>query len=1019
MDQQKWPKEDSSLTVKFGIRSKLITIFILIKVIPLVILAVFAARQIAILGDTAREHTAGIVKESKSLVGQVGFVAVNSSIEALDQKSRDTIERLSADTARAVADFLYERDNDILLVADLPRDFEGYKSFLKHRNKKVVYHLPWQLNAEENKWEATAVKVQNSPSVRAKTKDNKRDFHYRLPEEKGVDKIQPLYHELTFIDLDGKEIVKVSTTDLLQKELKDVSLKENTWCKAETYFKELVDLEDGEVYVSEVVGPYLPTPIIGVYTPAKAERKGVPFAPEESGYAGKENPVGKRFQGIIRWATPVFDAGSKIGYVTLALDHTHIMEFTDHLVPTEERYSSISDASSGNYAFMWDYEGRNISHPRDYFIVGYDPDTGEPSVPWLSQELYELWKDSGLSYVGFTKMAPKFHNQSLAQKPALDLTKAGQVALDCRYLNFAPQCSGWNNLTQYGGSGSFVIFWSKLWKLNTASTIPYYTGRYATSSRGFGFVTIGANVDEFHSAASETAVLIAQQTDEYEQYLEQSSSETKALMSRLIKKTIEELTLYTLIMVILVVIVAIWMASALTSKITGMILGLKRFQDGDLASRLKVQSKDEVGQLAEAFNEMSDKVQDSIEDIRLARDRAEESDEAKGLFLANMSHEIRTPMNAIIGMSRLALEGSEDERQRKLLDSVMISADSLLAVVNDILDFSKIEADQLDLENRPFDLHKELNSLMDSLRILALDNNLDLHCDIDKSVPQFVMGDKLRLRQVLLNLLGNGVKFTEFGSVALEVRCDDSLSNGKEIVFVVRDTGVGVSKEHLLTMFDRFSQADNTVTRRHQGTGLGLAITKKLCQLMGGEIQVESKIGLGSVFTVAIDFEACSSGEQLGEDVKSCHSCSEKQEYRILLVEDNEMNRNLAQMVLSNLGHEINAVDSGLEAVKTLLDNEFDAVLMDIQMPDMDGFEATEIIRAAEQGQPFPTEISSDIEEGLRASLFGKHMKIIALTAHAMKGDRERCLEAGIDEYLTKPFLTEQVVAALNSEKSK
>ena len=248
--------------------------------------------------------------------------------------------------------------------------------------------------------------------------------------------------------------------------------------------------------------------MIGAYSRERAQEKGIPFVPEQSGYAGKENPVGIRFQGLIRWATPVAKNGRVIGYVTLALDHTHIMEFTDHIVPTTERYSAISDAGSGNYAFIWDNKGRNISHPRDYFIVGYDPETGKQSVPWLDEEMFGIWQASDRSMDTFLSKAPQFKDQTLSKKPALPLIQAGMLGLDCRYLNFAPQCTGWRNLTQNGGSGSFVIFWSGLWKLTTAATIPYYTGSYGHSSRGFGFVTIGANVDEFHSSAMQTAETI-------------------------------------------------------------------------------------------------------------------------------------------------------------------------------------------------------------------------------------------------------------------------------------------------------------------------------------------------------------------------------------------------------------------------------------------------------------------------------------------------------------------------------
>ena len=367
--------------------------------------------------------------------------------------------------------------------------------------------------------------------------DNNKEFHYRKPEEQGIWKDSPLYLEATFFDLEGVELIKVKQPGELTTELLDISKKENTWCKAETYYQSVKGLGDEETYVSEVIGAYVPSTIIGPYTPQSARRQGVEYAPEQSGYAGKENPVGRRFQGIVRWVRPVVVNGKRVGYVSLALDHTHIMEFTEHIVPTEQRYSAISDASSGNYAFMWDYKGRNISHPRDYFIVGYDPETGDPVVPWLSEEIYAMWQESGQPLSLFLDSAPQFLDQTLVKKPSAALTAKGNLGLDCRYLNFAPQCTGWYNLTQHGGSGSFVIFWSKLWKLTTAATIPYYTGFYKNSPRGFGFVTIGANVHEFHSAANETARQITGIKTEYEQSLRRKEIHTLNSMSELLNRS--------------------------------------------------------------------------------------------------------------------------------------------------------------------------------------------------------------------------------------------------------------------------------------------------------------------------------------------------------------------------------------------------------------------------------------------------------------------------------------------------
>jgi hypothetical protein len=996
-----------------GIREKLIVVFIVIKVLPLIAIALFAARQIALLGDTVKNQAEQTVGDTRNLVTEIGALASESSIRALDLKARESIERLTTDTAMSVANFLYDRDGDILLAAQLPASESGYRQFLDTRRKEVIRHRDWKIGEDGLRWLPPDPEPAIGDDVQASAPDNKKDFHYRKPQHFSDVRMQPLYHEMTFVDLDGLEKIKVSATDLLGRGKRDVSRRENTWCRAETYFAELAGLKQGEIYVSRVIGPYISTDLIGPYTPERAKMVNIPFAPEMSGYAGKENPAGKRFQGIIRWAAPVYKDDRKIGYVTLALDHTHIMQFTDHIVPTEERYSDISDAGSGNYAFMWDHEGRNISHPRDYFIVGYDPETGEQTVPWLSDELFELWLASGQSFSRFEQLAPRFDEQSLSKKPALPLTRAGFFGLDCRYLNFAPQCNGWDNLTQYGGSGSFVIFWSNLWKLTTAAAIPYHTGMYKESPRGFGFVTIGANIDEFHSSATVTAARINEVTREYETDLDGKKEETLALLDRLLGTTLQNLTVSTGIMVFFVIFIAVWMASTLTGKITAIIRGIKLFQSGKFESRLKVESYDELGQLAGAFNEMADYIKESMDKIGEARDRAEESDKAKSLFLANMSHEIRTPMSAIIGMSRLALEASENGEQRKLLDSVKTSADSLLAVVNDILDFSKIEAGQLDLECHTFSLHKLVQSTIKSVAVLAGHKDIQVAYGIGENVPKFVRGDHMRLRQILLNLLGNGVKFTKRGLVSLEIRNIGGEAGRAEVCFTVRDTGMGIPPEHLEMIFDRFSQSDLSISRKYQGTGLGLAISRKLCRMMGGDIKVESEVGIGSTFTFNVVFDVPVKGEDVGDKEEQSRQDDDIHSLHVLLVEDNEANRELARMVLENEKLKVTMVESGIDALKKLAAARFDAVLMDIQMPGMDGFTATRIIRQCESGEPLTDAIPEDIERALRDMLYGRHQPIVALTAHAMRGDKEKCIGAGVDEYLTKPFIPEQVMVTL------
>nr|WP_321400305.1 ATP-binding protein [uncultured Desulfobacter sp.] len=595
----------------FSIRTKLIAIFVLIKVLPLVALAWFSWRVISDLADTLKTQTEQVAQNTNKLVGGIADMATNNSIEALDDRSREAIERLTTDTARQVACFLYDRDVDVRLAAQIIPGKKAYQNFLSGRTRKVVMDDgKWKMNEDGTAWVPANPDPLQYEQVTARIEDNRNQFHYRPPEAPGVIAYLPLYLEMTYVDLFGMERFKVSNTRLLPDTLLDVSKKENTFCKAETYFQDLKELKPGQIYVSDVIGAYVKGFLPGgVYSKARAAKEGIAFDPENSGYAGLENPLGIRFKGLVRWATPVVVNGEITGFVTLALDHTHIMEFTDHVIPTNDRYCITSNAGTGNYAFMWDYKGRNISHPRDYFIVGYDPETGQQTVPWLEESLYAKWLACKCSMAEFETRVPWFDAQSLEKKPAEELTRQGYLGLDGRFLNFAPQCTGWHTLTQHGGSGSFLIFWSKLWKLTTAAAIPYYTGHYGDHPRGFGYVTIGANVDEFHKPAVHTAAVINATRKEFETNLSRQKENNLAYLRRTLHDTAIKMTFSTGIMIVLVILIALWMAATLTGKITKMIRGINHFQKRDMDFRLEETSHDEIGQLTCSFNEMADSIQ--------------------------------------------------------------------------------------------------------------------------------------------------------------------------------------------------------------------------------------------------------------------------------------------------------------------------------------------------------------------------------------------------------------------------
>lgn len=836
-----------------GIRGKLIGIFVVIKVVPLLLLAVLAWGMAQRLGEAVSHQAETMAETMLATIKAVGDEATGDAIAALDDKSREAIERLTTDTARAVAAFLYDRDADVLQAARIEPTEGAYRDFLVHRTRMLYRHGAWKLSEDRTRWEPAMPETWDE-ALAADPKnalpDNAKAFSARPPEYLGQGEKRPLFVEMSFVDLKGRERVKVTTGDLTSRELRDISRPEETFVKAERYWPALRSLKPGEIHVSEVIGAYVGSRVIGPYLPATAEKAGIAFAPETSAYAGTENPVGKPFRAIVRWATPVSRGGKVVGYVTLALDHDHIRQFTDRIKPTDARYTPISDAIVGNYAFMWDHHSRAISHPRDYFIPGYDPATGEPVTPWLDQSLYEAWQASGKPSREFLETVPPFDKQSLKKKPAAAMVKAGTVALDCRYLNFSPQCAGWNQLTEQGGSGSFVIFFSGLWKLTTAAAIPYYTGQYGGSRRGFGFVTIGANVDDFHRAATESAKRIGLTIAERDETFQAQRAGLLEAIKHNLAQTAAALSLSTLLMVVLVIVVAIWMAQFITRRITNMIHGLGQFQQGDLSHRLEVRSADEMGQLARSFNSMADEVQLSFTRSEEARARAEEANKLKSDFLASMSHELRTPLNGILGYSELLQLELIDPEKQLYAATIHNSGQHLLDIVNDLLDLAKIEAGRIELKLQPQEVVGLANELTGTHRAHAQTKGLGLTLSVEEGVPASVVMDVQRVRQILNNLLNNAIKFTDNGRIDMVVRVE-----GSKLAFGVADTGRGIPRECQDQIFEKFRQLDQFVTREHEGTGLGLALARELAHLLGGDITVDSRLGEGSTFTLYLPLD--------------------------------------------------------------------------------------------------------------------------------------------------------------------
>jgi PAS domain S-box-containing protein len=383
------------------------------------------------------------------------------------------------------------------------------------------------------------------------------------------------------------------------------------------------------------------------------------------------------------------------------------------------------------------------------------------------------------------------------------------------------------------------------------------------------------------------------------------------------------------------------------------------------------------------------------EALRLARDKAEEATRAKSLFLATMSHELRTPLSGIIGMLQLGLREAMPAQSRSRVSLALGNAEALLAIINDILDFSKIEAGKMGFESVDFDLREMVHSLVELLDLRAQEEGLSLLSDVDANVPQWLRGDPMRLRQILLNLIGNALKFTEVGTVELRVACGSTEADRLLLEIEVEDTGIGISHEAQQRLFSSFEQADVTTTRKYGGTGLGLTITRALVEGMAGEITLRSVPGVGSTFRVALPVAIGAPVHTTPEQAVAAFDCR----LNVLCAEDGHTNRVIVQAFVQGLGHDVNFVENGLQAVQRCAEENFDLILMDGRMPVMDGLAAARAIRTGGIGGTW---------------VLDPEIRMIALTANATGNDRELCLAAGMDDFLSKPVDERLLAQALH-----
>ncbi len=1223
----------------WSLGKKLIFAFVSIALMPVVILSIIVWVQVNNVSGRLDANTLSLTQEVALSLDDAGVYAIQGSLDAITARATAEVERMTTDLADKLARFLYSRDNDIRTAALIDINKNTYQAYIDGMLSSVVKQRKWTLAEDGQSWVAPERKTKTENATLTNL-ENDRSWQYRPKDDFEHESI-PLYLEMTYVSLQGKELVKATTSDRMSSELKDITNRMNTYAKAETYWEDLKKLKAGDIYVSSVIGTYVPSKIIGMYTPDAAEAAGIPFEPEKAAWAGNENPNGKRYEGIIRWATPIVQDGRITGYVTLALDHEHIMNMIHTMNPLESRYSEVSDPYLGNYAFLFDNEGRNIVHARHSSQIGYHPETGLPQTSWLGQDDYNKWIESGKSYVEFIETLPKFYGQSRQKAPSAELQKEGLIGVDCRYIANAPQCAGWFDIANAGGSGSFMLLWSGIEKFNSVSAVPYFTGQYGKKKSGFGALVISAGFEDFYKPVNEAAEELDRRIEMSTENLINITEDSMQPISTSLKSILIALTISIAIMGIFGTAVSVNLAKMFTYNIKKLLEGMQRFRYGERSFRFNSDRTDEIGELSDSFDHMADSIINSVDlplviidkyfniiymndrGLKLRKEESindvigtyfyekeiyqqgsvycpitaweerreaeicyyEESDEysqdravaiydddgelhgyiitnhdmtdvfrnqnimneqkrlldtlfistpdimwlkdaidgryqivnprftslagreiediigktsrdifpqeisidhdkydtllaregkaisstqemifankhteimdtirtpiydengvmtailgsarditervraekrlrdiqnelqtalveataanaAKSDFLARMSHEIRTPMNGIIGMTNIVQRNilSDDFNKEDILkqvNQVELSSKHLLALLNDILDISKIEAGKVELEMESFSIEK-LTDVVDSIiRPRALEKNINFEINYSENVLSYLNGDELRLRQVLINLLGNAIKFTpQDGKVELAITELERVDDLSLLEFSIKDSGIGIAPENIDKLFKPFEQAEGAITRKFGGTGLGLSISRNIVRLFGGDIIVKSEENIGSEFKFAIWLKE---GTPIDIEDEIIYSDDDKfkansmQGLNILVVDDIQLNRFIILEQLKELGPNMEEADDGTVAVDMFARSEigyYDIILMDALMPKMTGHKAASAIRALDRPD-------------------AKTVAIIAVTANAFKDDIDMAIQSGMNAHLAKPIEFDKLV---------